>query len=246
MIYSGLEAISYNINRKSSNLKLFELGKTYSQIKAETSSYSEQKHLAVFATGSIFNENPYNLNQKTDFNYLKSVVINALNKCGAVNLKSTENTYPNFEYGLTYTLANKVIAQIGSVNKPTLKKFSINQPVFYATINWEVLVKAYTNQTIQFTELSKFPSVRRDLALLIDKAITYQQIEELAFATEKKLLKEVNLFDIYEDEKLGNRKSYAVSFTLLNKEATLTDAEVDGIMKKLITNYQKKLGAELR
>jgi phenylalanyl-tRNA synthetase beta chain len=94
--------------------------------------------------------------------------------------------------------------------------------------------------------LSKFPSVRRDLALLIDKAITYQQIEELAFATEKKLLKEVNLFDIYEDEKLGNRKSYAVSFTLLNKEATLTDAEVDGIMKKLITNYQKKLGAELR
>lgn len=246
MIYSGLEAISYNINRKSTDLKLFEIGRTYSQIENNTYKYAEQKHLAVYVTGAVFSENPYGLNQKTDFNYLKSAVINVLTKCGASNLKSTESTYYNFEYGLTFTLNNKIIANIGSVNKATLKKFDINQPVFYADINWDALVKAFSKQNIQFEELSKFPAVRRDLALLIDKSVKYQQIEEIAFATEKKLLQEVDLFDIYEGEKLGNKKSYAVSFTLLNNEATLTDKEIDKVMEKLIANYQQKLGAELR
>ncbi len=246
MIYSGLEAISYNSNRKNSDLKLFEIGRTYSNTENETFKYAEQKHLSVFVTGTIFTENSYQLNQKSDFNYLKSAVINVLNKCGVTHLKTTESTYQNFDYGLTYLLNNKEIAQIGSINKATLKKFDINQPVFYADVNWDVLVKAFSKQKITFAELSKFPAVRRDLALLIDKSIHYNQIEELAFATEKKILKEVNLFDIYEGEKLGNKKSYAVSFTLLNNEATLTDSEIDKVMTKLILNYKEKLGAELR
>ncbi len=246
MIYSGLEAIAYNINRKNSDLKLFEMGRVYQQTQNEDDKYSEQKQVTLFATGNVFNENAHQLTNKADFLFLKAALINVLNKCGITNLKSIESTYSNFEYGLTYLLNTKVIAQVGSIAKATLKKFDINQPVYYAQINWDVLVKALSKQKIQFTELSKFPSVRRDLALLIDKTINYQQIEEIAFATEKKLLKEVNLFDIYEGEKLGNKKSYAVSFTLLNNEATLTDKEIDKVMEKLILNYKEKLGAELR
>jgi phenylalanyl-tRNA synthetase beta chain len=246
MIYSGLEAIAYNINRKNADLKLFEIGRTYSFVPDAEFKYAEQKNLTVFVSGNLFNENPYQLNQKSDFSFLKASVVQLLDKCGIKNTKVTESTYSNFEFGLTFSLNNKTIVELGSVNISTLKKFSITQPVYYACINWEVLLKGYSKQKIQFEEISKFPAVRRDLALLIDKSIKYQQVEELAFSTEKKFLKAVNLFDVYQGEKLGNKKSYAVSFTLLNNEATLTDKQIDGVMEKLISNYKEKLGAELR
>lgn len=246
MIYSGLEAIAYNINRKNSDLKLFEIGRIYSQSPEAEFKYAEQKQLSVFVTGNLFNENPYQLNNKSEFSFLKAAIMNLFEKCGIHNIKSTESSYSNFEYGLTLTLNNKPIAEIGSVNKPTLKNFDINQPVFYACIHWNVLLKAFSKNKIEFEEISKYPSVRRDLALLIDKSVKYSQIEELAFNSEKKFLKEVNLFDIYEGEKLGNKKSYAVSFTLMDKDATLTDKQIDSVMDKLISNYKEKLGAELR
>ena len=246
MIYSGLEAIAYNINRKNTDIKFFELGKTYHLTGNEESKYREQKHLSIFVSGNIFKENPYHLSQKTDFSFLKSTIVNLLHKCGISTYKSNESTYVNFDFGLTYQLNNKPLLEAGAVSKNILKQFGINQPVFYASISWDVLVKAFSKQKIEFEEISKFPSVRRDLALLIDKSIKYQQIEDLAFSTEKKFLKEVNLFDIYEGEKLGNKKSYAVSFTLLNKEATLTDKQIETVMEKLISNYKEKLGAELR
>jgi phenylalanyl-tRNA synthetase beta chain len=160
--------------------------------------------------------------------------------------KTGESEYEHFNSGLNYTLNNKLLAEIGIVSKKQLKSFGIAQEVIYACINRDIMVKAFAKQKTEFEEISKFPSVRRDLALMIDKAVTYQQVEELAYATEKKFLKEVNLFDIYENEKLGNKKSYAVSFILLNNEATLTDKQIDGVMDKLITNYKEKLGAELR
>lgn len=246
MIYSGLEAIAYNINRKSADLKFFELGKTYQMSSGEELKYNEQKQLTLFVTGQAFPENPYKLDQKADFSFLKSALLNLFHKCGVKNYKGTESAYANFELGLSYSINNKTLAELGSVSKTVLKKFGINQPVFYACVNWANLVKEFSKQKIEFEEMSKFPSVRRDLALLIDKSINYKQIEELAFSTEKKLLTEVNLFDIYEDKKLGDKKSYAVSFTLLNKEATLTDKQIDSVMEKLITNYKEKLGAELR
>ncbi len=246
MLFSGLEAIAYNINRKNSDLKFFEYGKTYSIADKEAPKYAEQKHLTLFVTGNAFNENPFQLNQKADLSFLKAAVTNLLQKCGISNYKCIESTYNNFDYGLTYTLNNKPLVEVGAVSKKQLKAFDIGQPVFYADFNWEALVKAFSKHKIEFEEISKFPTVRRDLALLIDKAVKYQQIEELAFNTEKKLLKEVNLFDIYEGEKLGNKRSYAVSFTLLNKEATLTDKQIEGVMEKLISNYKEKLGAELR
>lgn len=246
MLYSGLEAIAYNINRKSSDLKFFEIGKTYQQANKEEAKYKEQKHLTLFVSGNLFNENPYGLTQKADFSFLRSSVHNLLTKCGVKNYKSTESTYSNFDLGMTYQVNNKALVELGSVSRALLKKFGISQPVFYACVNWEMLVKEFSKQKIEFEEISKFPAVRRDLALLLDKSVNYKQVEELAFSTERKLLKEVNLFDIYEGEKLGNKKSYAVSFTLLNNEATLTDKQIDGVMDKLISNYKEKLGAELR
>lgn len=246
MIYSGLEAIAYNINRKNADLKLFETGRIYSQNPDAEFKYAEQKQLSVFVTGKLFNENPYQINAKSEFSFLKSAVMNLFEKCGITGIKSSESTYSNFEYGLTLLLNNKPIAELGSVTKTTLKNFDIGQPVFYACINWNILLKAFSKNKIEFEEISKFPSVRRDLALLIDKSVKYNQIEDLAFSSEKKFLKEVNLFDIYEGEKLGNKKSYAVSFTLQDKEATLTDKQIDAVMEKLISNYKEKLGAELR
>lgn len=246
LLYGGLEALAYNMNRKNADLKFFEIGRTYTPIAGETFNYKEQKHLSIFVTGSLFPENPYHLNQKAEFSYLKSVINNLLHKCGITTHKSIESNYTNFDFGLSYQLNSKPLAELGSVSKTQLKKFDISQPVFYACINWEILVKAFSKQHIQFEELNKFPSVRRDLALLIDKSIKYQQIEELALNTEKKFLKEVNLFDVYEGEKLGNKKSYAVSFTLVNNEATLTEKQIEGVMEKLISNYKEKLGAELR
>lgn len=246
MIYSGLEAIAYNINRKNTDLKLFEIGRVYSTNADTDFKFVEQKQLAVFVSGNLFNENPYKLNTKAEFSFLKSAVENIFDKCGLINIKTSESAYLNFEFGLTYSLNGKTIAELGSVNKSTLKKFDITQPVFYASINWNILLKAFSKNKIEFEEISKFPSVRRDLALLIDKSVKYSQIEELAFSSEKKILKEVNLFDIYQDEKLGNKKSYAVSFTLLDKENTLTDKQIESVMEKLIKNYKEKLGAELR
>lgn len=246
MIYSGLEAIAYNINRKNTDLKFFEIGKTYEQPDKQEAKYKEQKHLSLFVSGKLFPENPYGLKQTADFSFLKAAIQQLLNKCGVKQYKSSESTDTHFDMGLRYELNAKTLVEFGSVSKSILKKFDISQPVFYADIHWDVLMKAFSKQTIEFEELSKFPSVRRDLALLLDKSISYKQIEELAFSTERKLLKEVNLFDIYEGEKLGNKKSYAVSFTLLNKDATLTDKQIEAVMDKLINSYKEKLGAELR
>ena len=147
---------------------------------------------------------------------------------------------------LEYSVNNKPIAVLAQISNKKLKEFDIHQSVFYARMNWMALTKILSKQKVVFTEPSKFPSVKRDLALLINKAITYSEIEKLAFSVEKKFLKEVNLFDIYEGEKLGNKKSYAVSFTLLNTEATLTDKQIDAVMQKLIATYKDKLGAEIR
>lgn len=243
MIFGGLEAIAWNVNRRNSDLRFFEIGKTYSKTGEV---YEETKFLTLFTTGNAFPSNPYQLDQKADLSFLKAAVIALLEKCGAGDVKSSDSTYTNFTYGLSLTRNNKPLAELGAVSREALKKTDVSQPVYYACIHWDALLKAFKKNNTRFEELNKFPSVRRDLALLIDKSVRYQQIEELAYNTEKKFLKEVNLFDIYEGEKLGNKRSYAVSFTLANSEATLTDKQIDGVMEKLISSYKEKLGAELR
>jgi phenylalanyl-tRNA synthetase beta chain len=169
-----------------------------------------------------------------------------LKTLGITNFTSAESTYHAFEYGIAYQLNKNAIVEFGSVNKKQLSTFDIKQPVFYAQFNWSALVKAYKKLKVTFVELPLYPSVRRDLAMLLDKSVKYEELKNLALNTERKLLKEVNLFDVYEGEKLGNKKSYALSFILQSEEATLTDKQIEKVMEKLIESYKSTFGAVLR
>lgn len=247
LLFGGLETIAYNSNRKNYDLKLFEFGRTYSKIQDQKFKYSEEKHFSLFVCGRRFTENPYGQNQAQDISSLKSYANELLNRLGISNLKISESTGESFSSGLSYFWKNKILLELGQVKKSVLKKFDIKSEVFYADINWNHLVKAASISVVTHKEVSRFPSVRRDLALLLDKNIKYKQIYDLAFSIEKKLLKEVNLFDVFEGEKIGKeKKSYAVSFTLQDEDATLTDNQIESIMQKLIKAYEDKLGALLR
>jgi len=245
MLFGGLESLSYNINRKQADLKFFEFGKTYQTIDADFK-YAETKHLTLFVTGRKYNENPYGENNKVDFNYLKACVEAILHKL-SIPFKVTDLEHSDFNYGLSFVFKNKNLANFGLVNKSICKKMDINADVFYADFNWDNVLSLVGKTKLEFKEISKFPSVRRDLALLLDKKITYKELEEIAFNTEKKLLKTVNLFDIYEGDKLEDgKKSYALSFNLQDDEATLNDKQIENVMQKLIKTYTEKVGATIR
>jgi phenylalanyl-tRNA synthetase beta chain len=250
MLFGGLETLAYNINRKQADLKLFEFGKTYQKVDADPIAngfkYAETKHLTLFVSGRKYPENPFGENNKVDFAYLKACIESVLNKL-SIKFKISELNDSNFSYGLSYSKKNKHLVSFGLVDKSICKKLDVNTEVFYADFNWDNVLSLVGKTKLEFTEIPKFPSVRRDLALLLDKKITYKELEELAFNAERKLLKSVNLFDIYEGDKLeAGKKSYAVSFMLQDEEATLNDKQIDNVMQKLIKTYTEKLGATLR
>lgn len=246
MLFGGLETLAYNINRKQADLKLFEFGKTYEKTDNPDFKYSETKHLTLFVTGRKYSENPYGENNKVDFAFLKASVESILNKL-SIKFKISELNDSNFNYGLSYSQKNKHLVSFGLVNKSICKKLDVNADVFFADFNWDNVLSLVGKTKLEFTEIPKFPAVRRDLALLLDKKITYKELEELAYSAERKLLKSVNLFDIYEGDKLeAGKKSYAVSFMLQDEEATLNDKQIDNVMQKLIKTYTEKLGASLR
>jgi len=245
MLFGGLETLSYNINRKQADLKLFEFGKTYEKVDTDFK-YAETKHLTLFVTGRKYPENPYGENNKVDFTFLKASVESILNKL-SIKFKISELSDSNFSYGLSYSQKNKHLVSFGLVDKTICKKLDVNTEVFFADFNWDNVLSLVGKTKLKFTEIPKFPAVRRDLALLLDKTVTYKELEELAFNAERKLLKDVNLFDIYEGDKLeAGKKSYAVSFMLQDEEATLNDKQIDNVMQKLIKTYTEKLGAVLR
>lgn len=245
MLFGGLETLAYNINRKQADLKLFEFGKTYEKVESDFK-YAETKHLTLFVTGRKYPENPYGENNKVNFSFLKSAIESILNKL-AIKFKTTDLSDSMFNYGLSFTQKNKHLVSFGLVDKAICKKMDINAEVFYADFNWDNVLSLVGKTKLEFTEISKFPVVRRDLALLLDKKTTYKEVEELALNTERKLLKSVNLFDIYEGDKLeAGKKSYAVSFMLQDDEATLNDKQIENVMQKLIKTYTEKLGATLR
>lgn len=246
LLFGGLEAVNYNVNRKQSNLKLYEIGKVYHTDETKEFKYTEEKQLALYVSGQAFHENPYGLNKEVDFSFLKSAVELVLSAIGINSYASTETSLAGLEYGLSYQLNKNTLVEFGSVSKQMLSKFDIKQKVFYAQFNWAALLKAYKKLNVQYAGLPLYPSVRRDLAMLLDKSVKYEQLKTMALNTERKLLKEVNLFDVYEGEKLGNKKSYALSFTLQSDEATLTDKQIDKVMEKLINSYKETFGAELR
>jgi len=248
LLFTGLEAIAYNQNRKNSDLKIYEFGKIYLQIKADSGNkYIENKHLSLFITGKKEEESWNVKNETANFYTLKGAVNALLNRLGITNIKLSELNDEKFSFGLSYASGKKTLVEFGSVSKTVLKQLDIKQEVFYADFNWDAVIELTASNKVMYSEVPKFPEVRRDLALLIDKAIKFEQLEQLAYQSEKQLLKNVNLFDVYEGDKLpSGKKSYALSFTLLVENATLTDKQIEKIMEKLMKTYQEKVGAEIR
>ncbi|HEU4789145.1 MAG TPA: phenylalanine--tRNA ligase subunit beta [Flavobacterium sp.] len=243
LLFSGLEAISYNINRKNSDLKLFEFGKSYHSF---LSGYEEIKHLTLFQTGNRNQENWTYVQKPSDFFQFKGYVEGILSRLGISNAKSVAVTSDVFSEGIAFGLGSETLVEFGVVKKSILKHFGIKQEVFYADFNWATVLKLMSSK-IKYTEIPKYPEVRRDLALLVDQNVTYDAIYAIARQTEKALLKNVNLFDVYEGQNLPEgKKSYALSFTIQDAAKTLEDAQIDKIMNKLIKNFETELGASLR
>ncbi|MBT8315399.1 MAG: phenylalanine--tRNA ligase subunit beta, partial [Maribacter sp.] len=244
MLLNGLETISYNINRKNQNLRFFEFGKTYH-------SYSdkrvENKHLSLLITGNRNNTGWVSPEKQTDFFFFKSVVENVLRRLGISKVNSNPLESDVFTEGLTLVSKKKKIVDFGVVNKSLTKKFDVKQEVLYADFYWDNVIDLVPKSEVKFKPIPKYPEVKRDFALLLDNAVRFKEIHDMAFQTERSLLKSVNLFDVYTGDKLPEgKKSYAVSFTLQDYKSTLTDKQIDKIMSKLQQKYEKELGAELR
>ncbi len=244
MLFNGLEALSYNINRKKQNLKFFEFGKTYHQYAAER---KEKKHLTIMVTGNRAEDSWAIEKRQSDFFYLKSIVQNTFSRLGI----KTSQTFPLsntfFSEGIGLGIKKKVLVEFGILKKSITKKFDIKQEVLYADFDWDGIVELLGKNEIVFKDIPKYPEVKRDFALLLNDSVSFKEVHELAVQTEKKFLKNVNLFDVYTGSKLPDgKKSYAVSFTLQDDKNTLTDKQIDKIMAKLQRRYEKELQAELR
>lgn len=244
MLFSGLEAVAHNLNRKKSNLRLFEFGATYQK---KGKKYLEEKHLSLLITGKL-NEQDWVLPvRKMDFFYLKAAVELVLNRMGIQNYSSGKSESDVVSEGLAYFAGDTQIVSFGVVKNTILNAFDIKQEVLFADFNWGAMAKITAGQSITYREIPKYPLVKRDFALLLEQNTTFESIRDLAFKTEKKLLKNVSLFDVYTGKNLPQgKKSYAISFTLQDDQKTLTDKQIDKIMDKLRSRYEKELGAELR
>jgi phenylalanyl-tRNA synthetase beta chain len=249
LLYGGLESVSYNINRKQNDIKFFEFGNTYflNSEKEGLKKYQENAMLGIWLSGKKQPEQWNALKDENNYYTLKAHLQTILSRLGvqADKVENTQNAM--FDFGQDVIVRQKCIAQIGLVSKKILKSFDISQSVWYAEINVETLIKVMSKSNQFYKEVSKYPEVRRDLALLVDKQVTYAQIENLAYQAEKSLLKAVNIFDVYEGKNIpDNKKSYALSFILQDEEKTLNDKQIEKTMEKIAQVLKEKLGAELR
>ena len=264
LLFGGLESIQHNVNRKRQNLRFFEFGNVYNKREPIANSveetndinwltangYCEQYHAALWVTGKRVEGSWAHQNEDASFYELSAYVENILRriglKPGMIVRKKSENDI--FSSGLTLeNRGGKKLIEMGILTKKLQKQFGLDNPVYYAELNWTQLMKATKKNEVLYTEVPKFPAVSRDLALLVDKGVEFAQIEQIARQTEKKLLKQVELFDVYEGDKLPEgKKSYAVNFILQDEEKTLNDKAIDAVMQKLIANLKKQLNAELR
>ena len=244
LLFSGLENVSYNINRKNQDLKLYEFGKTYHKVEEGN---LEKQHLMLLLTGKLNSENWNSNKDKTDFFVLKEKVEHVLFRLGISKIKSEEIFTHGFSEGLMYKHKKNRLVCFGKVDAKICKSFGVKKEVYYADFNWDLVLNLVLNTKIKYSEVSKFPSVKRDLSLLIDKKVTFKELLSIAKDTEKNILKSVNLFDVYEGDKLPEgKKSYALSFILEDKTKTLTDKYIEKVMGKLISSYESKVGAEVR
>lgn len=252
LLFGGLEAVRNNQNRQNADLRLFEFGKTYRTLDASKQTiegFSEVLRLSVLVTGAHDAESWQPSTKKTvDFYTLKTYVSNLLARLGVTGFQETAVQEGAFQYALRYHRGPQELVTFGSVQPALLKKMDVKNAVFYADFHFENVLKALASNKIQYAELNRFPSVRRDLALVLDQSVTFGDIRQLAGRTVKKLLKDVNLFDVFEDEaKLGaGKKSYAVSFVFEDPEKTLQDKDIDAAMGQLVGVFETKLGAQIR
>lgn len=256
LLFGGLESIMRNVNRKQTNLRFFEFGNCYKYVAEQDNqedpikAYQQAYHLGLWVTGKRVEGSWAHADEPSSFDELNAYVQNIFTRIGVPSgMLVTEKSDNNiFSHGLTIkNRGGKIIAELGIVCNKLLKRVDVAGEVYFAEINWTTLMKLTCKNKVEYTELSKYPAVSRDLALLIDKQTEFSQIEKTAFQTEKKLLKRVELFDVYEGKNLPEgKKSYAVNFILQDEQKTLNDKQIDGIMQKLIKNLTEKLGAELR
>ena len=256
LLFGGLESISRNINHKMPNLRFFEFGNCYHYSPEKKNdedpikAYTEEMHLGMWTTGKRVEGSWAHADEKASFYELKAYVINIFTRLGVNPGIVVTETSDNNIFGKALALkarSGKVLCEMGTVCHKLLKKMDIDQDVFYADINWDNVMRAIKKNEVLYHDISKFPSVSRDLALLIDKSVEFEQIEQIARQTEKKLLKSVELFDVYEGKNLPEgKKSYAVNFILQDETKTLNDKQIEAIMTKLINNLKQKLNAELR
>jgi phenylalanyl-tRNA synthetase beta chain len=243
MLETGLESVLNNLNRKNNHLRFFEFGKTYSR---QGNDFAEHKHLSLFVTGQLGQVQWNQAGKEADLFYLKGVVNNFLSAVGISKAEFTVESDAEVA-GLVFSSQKTALGKLGLVTPGKLRSFDIKQPVLYADIKWDTCLKLALAKKIEYKELPKFPAVERDLALVLDKSITYEKVESSIAAAKIGKLSSVRLFDVFESEKLGtDKKSLAINFTFLDAEKTLTDTEVEGMMGKLMKSFEKELGAEIR
>lgn len=256
LLFGGLESIAYNANRKRPDLRFFEFGNVYNICPDKKNNdnpmlaYREEKHLGLWVSGKRVYGSWIHADEDSTFFELKAYVLNIFRRLGlsfgGIVVKNSDNDI--FHKGLAFmNRGGKLLAEMGIVCRKLQKDSGIENPVYYADINWTAVMKAVRKNTVGFRELSKFPAVSRDLALLLDRNVEFEAIERVAYQSEKKYLKSVELFDVYEGKNLpAGKKSYAVNFILQDESKTLNDKQIDAIMTKIITNLKKELKAELR
>jgi len=243
LLFSGLEAVSYNINRRNSDLKLFEFGKSYHKFGSD---FTENKHLTLFVSGNRNDESWIDAVKPSGFFLFKGYIDAILSRLGLEKVRTQPVQSDVFAEGVALFVGEELLVEYGTVKKSILKHFDIKQEVLFADFNWNVVLKLVSNK-IRFAEIPKYPEVRRDLALLLDENVAFDAIYKIARQTEKSLLKDIRLFDVYLGKNLPEgKKSYAISFTIQDNAKTLTDEQIDKVMNKLQKNFATELGASLR
>jgi phenylalanyl-tRNA synthetase beta chain len=243
MLFTGLEVCAYNINRKQKDLKLYEFGKIYYK---DSGKYMEEERLALYLTGNVETENWQHKTQAVSYYDLAQQVSNILNKSGIDHVKQSTIQDQVFEFGSGIKFGDREIGKLGKVKPLLLKDFGIRQELFYAELNTSLLFNAATPKLV-IKDVPKFPEVKRDLSLVLDAPVRFDEIHNLVMSTEKRLIKDIVAFDVYEGQNIPKgKKAYALSFTLLDESKTLTDQEIDKTMERLMEAFEKKLGAVIR
>jgi phenylalanyl-tRNA synthetase beta chain len=244
LLQPALESVAYNQNRKNADLKFYEFGKTYHLID---NAYVERPRLLVLLTGAMQSEQWNHSKSFSSFYNIKAAVDAILNRLGLSNFQTEELSDESFAYGLKYFRGNQTLVSFGAATAADKKQAGVDKDVFYADFDWAMLLTALQKNKIVNKEVTKYPSVRRDLSLLVDEKVTFEELKSIAFKSEKKLVKQVQVFDVYQGDKLPEgKKSYALSFILQDEEQTLTDKQIDSIMQKIIANLAQTVKAEIR